>query len=85
MDQAAFSLHVGSYPKTLADLFSNEKPLNQYVIEECKKQNIKHEPVAQEMIKMEMEPEINVDFHEELKFTVKVYIYICMTTIIVIF
>ena len=65
-------------PKALEAAFAEEKSLSSYVEEECKKHNINHEAVSKEMEDMKMNPEPEVDFHEELKFSVKVSKYIVL-------
>lgn len=61
-------------PKALEAVFAEEKSLSSYVEEECKKHNIDHEVVSKEMEEMKTNPEPEVDFHEDLKFAVKVSI-----------
>ena len=69
------AVKMGPYPKALQAIFAVEKSLRSHVEEECKNKGIPHDPVSKEMREMKMEPEPDVDFHEELKFSVQVSYY----------
>lgn len=69
------AVKMGPYPKALQAIFAVEKSLRSHVEEECNNKGIPHDPVSKEMREMKMEPEPDVDFHEELKFSVQVSYY----------